>query len=458
MDYPLANFDASDAASAIAKAADIALILDDAGVILDVAVNAEELARANVERWIGRNIADMVTVESRPKIAALLDDDTAELRRWRQVNHPLEGASDLPVEYAVIHVAQSGSRILAGRELSGIATLQQRLIAAQQSMEREYARVRSAEARYRVLFQLTSEAVLIVDAATERVVEANPAAAALLDIRQPSSGSTSFVGLLARSEGATAQAMFATVRASGTSDTVVVTTTAGHKVALTVSLFSQGAKSLFLVRARGQDDQTAVPRQSSHLVDVVDRMPDGFVICDVEGRIISANEAFVKLTQTASFEQLRGEPIDRWIGRTGVDTNLLLGALRKYDAVQRFATVVRDEHGGLDAVEIAAVSVSSFDGTTLYGLAVRTSQPGIVTSGVGLERSVEQLTKLVGSVPLKDLVREATDLIERMCIEAALRLTDDNRASAAEILGVSRQSLYNKMRRYDLLAPGADLE
>ena len=57
----------------------------------------EELARANVERWIGRNIADMVTVESRPKIAALLDDDTAELRRWRQVNHPLEGASDLPV-------------------------------------------------------------------------------------------------------------------------------------------------------------------------------------------------------------------------------------------------------------------------------------------------------------------------------------------------------------------------
>ena len=93
MDYPLANFDASDAASAIAKAADIALILDDAGMILDVAVNAEELARANVERWIGRNIADIVTIESRPKIAALLDDDTAIVKQF------LRGEADGPVAF-----------------------------------------------------------------------------------------------------------------------------------------------------------------------------------------------------------------------------------------------------------------------------------------------------------------------------------------------------------------------
>jgi DNA-binding NtrC family response regulator len=47
-------------------------------------------------------------------------------------------------------------------------------------------------------------------------------------------------------------------------------------------------------------------------------------------------------------------------------------------------------------------------------------------------------------------VREATDVIERLCIEAALKLTDDNRASAAEMLGLSRQSLYVKLRRYGL--------
>ena len=43
-----------------------------------------------------------------------------------------------------------------------------------------------------------------------------------------------------------------------------------------------------------------------------------------------------------------------------------------------------------------------------------------------------------------------TDVIERLCIEAALELTRDNRASAAEMLGLSRQSLYVKLRRHGL--------
>jgi sulfur transfer protein SufE len=46
--------------------------------------------------------------------------------------------------------------------------LQQRHVEAQQSMEREYSRLRHAETRYRLLFQLASEAVVIVDAATSR--------------------------------------------------------------------------------------------------------------------------------------------------------------------------------------------------------------------------------------------------------------------------------------------------
>jgi DNA-binding NtrC family response regulator len=41
-------------------------------------------------------------------------------------------------------------------------------------------------------------------------------------------------------------------------------------------------------------------------------------------------------------------------------------------------------------------------------------------------------------------------MIERMCILAALDLTRNNRASAAEMLGLSRQSLYVKLRRFGL--------
>ena len=61
----------------------------------------------------------------------------------------------------------------------------------------------------------------------------------------------------------------------------------------------------------------------------------------------------------------------------------------------------------------------------------------------------------MGRLPLKDIVGETSDLIERLCIEAALELTRDNRASAAEMLGLSRQSLYVKLRRYGMQEQGA---
>ena len=55
-------------------------------------------------------------------------------------------------------------------------------------------------------------------------------------------------------------------------------------------------------------------------------------------------------------------------------------------------------------------------------------------------------------------MRESTDVIEALCIEAALELTHDNRASAAELLGLSRQSLYAKLRRYGIGGVGDESE
>ena len=77
-----------------------------------------------------------------------------------------------------------------------------------------------------------------------------------------------------------------------------------------------------------------------------------------------------------------------------------------------------------------------------------------------LPRTAEQLTQLVGRVSLREIVSETTDVSERMCIEAALNLTSNNRASAAEIWGVSRQTLYSKLNRFGLgnsaAGPAAD--
>ena len=67
-----------------------------------------------------------------------------------------------------------------------------------------------------------------------------------------------------------------------------------------------------------------------------------------------------------------------------------------------------------------------------------------------LPKSIEEITQRVGRVPLKELVRESKEAIETLCIESALKLTRDNRASAAELLGLSRQSLYAKLRDHEI--------
>ena len=64
--------------------------------------------------------------------------------------------------------------------------------------------------------------------------------------------------------------------------------------------------------------------------------------------------------------------------------------------------------------------------------------------------------KLVGSAPLKELVADTSDVVERLCIQTAIELTGNNRVAAADMLGVSRQSLYVKLRKYDLMSKDTD--
>jgi hypothetical protein len=121
---------------------------------------------------------------------------------------------------------------------------------------------------------------------------------------------------------------------------------------------------------------------------------------------------------------------------------------------------MRGDLGSATEVEISAVSVSGGEqpclGFTIRDISLRLGSESKSSNDVF--RSKGQMTELVGRVPLKDIVSETTDLIEQMCIEAALELTGDNRSSAAEMLGLSRQSLYVKLRRFGINVPDNEPE
>ncbi len=188
----LGELDAQSVATLIATASDIALVIDPDGTIRDIAFQSEELADDldTSNAWTGRKLMSTVVADSRPKVTHLMADAALHNAKpkWRHINHATSDGRSIPVLYCAVQVGEDGRMVAFGRDLRAMSSLQQRLMTAQESLERDYSRMREVETRYRLLFQMSSEAVLILDTVRHRVVEANPAARALFGARaeQPS--------------------------------------------------------------------------------------------------------------------------------------------------------------------------------------------------------------------------------------------------------------------------------
>jgi len=457
-DSSLGELDAQSVATLIATASDIALVLDVDGVIRDIAVQSEEIENDldTGDGWIGRKLATTVAADSRAKVTHLLADAAAHNAKpkWRHLNHAAADGRSVPVLYCAVRVGADGRMVAFGRDLRAMSSLQQRLITAQETLERDYSRMREVEARYRLLFQMSSEAVVILDTVRHRVVDANPAARAMFGGKTEQGSGQALGDIFAADTLQSVQAHLAAIRADGRAEEFAARlASTGAEVTVAASIFRQENATLFLVRVTAAaNEAAAVPDFKKKLLKLVESAPDGFVVTDDSGNVLTANAAFLEMAGLANEDLARGESLERWIGDSGVELDVLITNLRQRGSVRFFTTTVRSEDSSSVQVEISAVSIGN-GGQPSFGFAIRNIGPRMQVEtrpARALPRSIEQLTQLIGRVSLKDLVRESTDVIEKLCIEAALEVTGDNRASAAEMLGLSRQSLYVKLRRYGL--------
>ncbi|NBU24709.1 MAG: transcriptional regulator PpsR [Gammaproteobacteria bacterium] len=454
----LDGLDAGTVAALVTASSDIALVLDRRGVVRDIAFGNPELAAELGADWVGKPFNSLVTVDSRPKIEALFAELDAPEPRARQANHPSPGGATVAVSWSLRRLGEDGGLLAQGRDLRAVAALQQRLIEAEQSLERDYSKLRLAEARYRLLLQSSAEPTVVVDLGTQRIVEANPVAARLLGDDAKRLAGRPLGESLDAASGRQLPEWIGALRAAGRAEPLRARLVAGRRECrLAASVFRQDNSSHALLRIESAGDADPAAAANGHapagrFVEVFQRLPDALVVCDAGGRILAANRSFLDLAQLASEEQARNESLERWLGRPGVDLGVLTANLRQGGEVRLFATTLRGELGSSVEVEISATRLSGSD-EPAYAYAIRNVERRRAVEprdAKALPRSVEQMTELVGRVSLKELVRETTDVIERLCIEAALELTRDNRASAAEMLGLSRQSLYVKLRRYGL--------
>lgn len=448
-----------DAASILVAASDVALIVDGEGVIQDLALGGGDPGLVSLDGWVGRRWVDTVVNDSRAKVELLLRDVAASgASPRRQVNHLTPDGADLPMAYTAVRLGTTGMLVASGRDLRALAQMQQRLVETQQAMERDYWRMRHVETRYRLLFQLSAEAVLVMEGQTRKVVDANPAAGVLFGVpAEKLVGRAAPLDLAAEGQRVFDE-MLATTRREGRADEVALTLRDGLSVRASASCFRQDAQTLFLVRLTPMAPVS--PKQAAArpmVLDLLAQAPDAFVVTSPGGEILSANRAFLDLVEVGEEGQVVGQPIADWLGRPGADVPVLMSMLKKHGALRLVSTAARGQLGAVTEVEVSAVWAPEAEIPAIAFLIRDVSRrvAGGVQGARDLTRAVEQLTTLVGRVSLPELVRETVELVERHFIEAALELTHDNRTAAAEVLGLSRQSLYLKLRRHRLSAAEA---
>ncbi len=441
----------------ISTASDIAIFVAPNMRVVSVLVNPTHRSYGQLTDWEGRMLTSLLTPDSAMKFESRFIDLTEKRRAHLQVelNHVDQSRWEFPVRYALHLMESDGSILMLGRDLRPIAEVQQQLVAAQLALERDYESQREMDTRYRVLMEVSRDPIMLVSMSSGRIADLNPAAAQMLG------------GSKAELTGAAIAQEFEGRRRGELLDNMA--TLAGTQTAGPIELTARRSQRRLLVsptvfRASGErillcqlDLADKVRGTSDELAENLSRLyhegVDGIIFTDGEGNIKAANEAFLNLTDAPGMSAVRGRSLAEFLVRGAVDLRVLLDNVKRTGMMRAYSTRLTTDFSGQVAVEISASWLNDRPNPVLVLVIRDASRADALRRPAygAAEDGSRNVMELVGSSTLRDIVAETTDVIEKMCIETALELTRNNRVAAAEMLGLSRQSLYVKLRKFGLL-------
>lgn len=285
----------------VTVSSDIALVVDLDGTIRSVAVGADSPTPAAAS-WVGRSWVDTVTEQTRRKIVRMLDEVTVTgVARRCEVSHLLPSGAGVPIAYSAVRLGPTGPVVAAGRDLRTIAAIQQRFVQGQQQMERELWKRRESESRYRLLFQVATDPVLIVDAPTLRVVEVNPAAAERFGETSAALAGRGLGHLFEVGSWPAVEVMIEIARGGGRSDEVRarLAGVVGPPVDVAASRFPSGDQALLRVRMRAALERLPQPTPADLIGSTTGEIdplrPPAIAITDAEARVLMTNVPFTEL-------------------------------------------------------------------------------------------------------------------------------------------------------------------
>ncbi len=435
----------------VSLASDIALVIDSHGVIDKVALGGSGQLAPGARDWVGRAWADTVTGETRTKVEELLREaDTTGISRRREINHPSPDGVDIPVSYAAVRLGADGPVLAVGRDLRAIGAIQQQFVDAQQEIEREYWKHRQAEARYRVLFQVATDAVLVVDAETLRIVDANHAAGTLFDIALDRLIGMDTVSCIDRASRPAVGEMLASTRATGlAAETRAWLAGRRLSVRLSATPFRSADGMLLLLRARAADAHAEAGDASWTLLKLVECTPDSVVVADTGGRILMANPAFIELAQFADDNHARGQHLVDLI-----DTGLadVIAQAREHGIGARRSLSMRGLRGRTARIDVSAALLADEEQECI-GLTIRVQDQDTLRSlqrpqkNAELVRAIESLTRQLGQMELPELLARVSAQAERYFVQTAMQISERDRQTAARMLGLSPDQLEARLRQ-----------
>ncbi len=440
----------------IAHAADISVVISDLGEVLSLLVNPDHASFGRLDGWVGRDIRTTLTSESVEKFERRLAELNAGKTGGRGIELNHAEAPDLcfPIRYSFHSIGPDGAILMLGRDLRPVAQMQQQLVEAQVALERDYENRREISTRMKVLMETTRDAVVFASLGTGRILDLNGRAARLLDANVEELRGRPLAAALSAPDGALDISRLAEGAGENGSGPIRVRVR-GHDrgLALRTTSFRAGGERMLLCRldreTEAGGEAGAEPAQM-RAAQFFELSPDAIVFTDRAGHILSANEGFFDLVDCDGLASVKGKSLGDFFARGSVDLKVLSeGAIRNGE-MKLYATRVLTPFGGERQVEVSAAALDDAAHPAL-GFALRdVGRVESLRSPPGTE-GLRPARDLVGAATLKEIVSETTEVIEKMCIETAVELTGNNRMAAAEMLGLSRQSLYVKLRKYGLL-------
>ena len=443
---------------------DITLLLDMEGVIREATLSPA-MSGESIDGWLGRPWVEIAGDLGGDKIKRMVDDARVSgISAFRQINQRFPSGLEIPMEFTTVLLGGRAGMLAIGKNLQAVAELQSRLIAAQQTMERDYWKLREIETRYRLVFDASNEAVVIVSAANLRIIEANRTAIEALNSsrrRNEDLAGRELLHDVAAEDREAVRDMLARVRERGKALSILVHLGADAKPwMLRGSLITAEPGHIFLLQFTAASSPVTMERgQHSTMEDLIDHVPDGFVALDEAGIIRHANQAFLDLVQIGSKGSAIGESLGRWLWQPGADLNALLANIQRHKTVRLFTTTIRGELGTDTEIEISAGHGEGREHNHI-GVLLRNVARRLPSNGEGdpLRTALGSISEQIGKSSLRKLVKNTVSIVEQHYVKEALELAGGNRTATAELLGLSRQSLYAKLNRYGLDDKGSDAE